>query len=512
MSHKSLKSLLLIFGAMITLIGCGSNSTSAVAVKTPSPQKTNIIYILADDMGYGDLGAYGQEKILTPNIDKLALEGIKFTQHYSGSTVCAPSRSVLLTGLHSGHTQVRGNYTLGGYNRWGKNIEQGQIPLKSGTQTIANMLQNAGYTTAVIGKWGLGGPTNNIGPNDFGFDYFYGYLDQKWAHNYYPPHVWENKEKVVLDNEFFIPHALIAKTSTKAKDYKQYMGNDYAPELMTDAALKFIDRNADKPFFLYYSALQPHAAIQIPDEDLKPYDDKAWLEPAMDMTKKVYTPHPRPRAARAAMITDLDRDVGLMLQRLEELGLADNTLVIFASDNGPTGAGGQDLAFFNSTKGLKGEKRDLYEGGIRVPMIARWPGKIPANTTTDVISAFWDIAPTLAQVAQVPGLTRVDGMSLIPYMQEPNKTSDERVMYWEFSEKLRGSHGQQAIRLGQWKAVKRNAIADANAPIELYNLTDDIGETNNVAAKHPEIVAKMKKLMTTQRTPTPVEKWQFPTH
>ncbi|MDX1740653.1 MAG: arylsulfatase, partial [Rhodothermales bacterium] len=355
------------------------------------PDRPNIIYILADDLGYAELGSYGQTRIRTPHLDDLAREGIRFTQHYSGSPVCAPSRATLLTGLHTGHAQVRDNYELGGFL---DEEERGQLPLEPGTVTLGTLLQEHGYTTAIIGKWGLGGPGSAGVPNNQGFDYFYGYLDQKQAHNYYPTHLWRNAEWDTLRNEYFHPHQRIDDEPADPSGYDSYKGVDYAPDLMTEEALGFIRDQRDGPFFLYLAYPIPHVALQVPDESLAEYD----FEETPYLGERGYLPHPRPRAAYAAMISRMDGYVGRVIALLRELGLDRNTLVVFSSDNGPTFNGGTDSDFFASAGPLRGLKTEVYEGGIRVPMIAWWPGRIAAGSVTDHVSAFWDVLPTVAEV------------------------------------------------------------------------------------------------------------------
>ena len=469
-----------------------------------SERLPNIIYILADDLGYGDVGAYGQTRIRTPNIDNLARQGLKFTQHYAGSTVCAPSRASLLTGQHTGHVQIRGNAERGGFL---DEEEFGQHPLEPETPTIATMLKAAGYQTAAIGKWGLGGPGSGSEPGDHGFDHFFGYLDQKQAHNYYPTHLWRNGERVPLNNRFFIPHAELAETSQVAEDYQLYMGEDYAPDFITAEALDYVRSSVDEPFFLYLAYVAPHAALQVPDESLREYDDLNWDEPEMQVVD--YTPHPRPRAARAAMISHMDRDIGRLVALLETLELADNTLIIFSSDNGPSYEGGADLDFFRSSGQLRGGKRDLSEGGIRVPMIAAWPGRIAANTVTESVSAFWDVAPTLAEVAGADMFPGGDGQSFLPVLLGQEESGREQPLYWEFSNKRRGYHGAQAVRIGHWKGIRLDGIANRAAPIRLYDLRSDQAEQYDVAADHPQVVRQMEEVMAARSTAL-LEQWEFP--
>jgi arylsulfatase A-like enzyme len=422
------------------------------------PKPPNVIFILADDLGYGDLGCYGQKQIQTPNIDRMAAEGMRFTQFYAGSTVCAPSRCCLMTGLHTGHTVIRGN---------------AQVPLRPDNVTVAKVLKTAGYTTALVGKWGLGEADSTGIPNRQGFDYFFGYLNQVHAHNYYPEFLWRNQEKVPLDGN-------VVKKGVAAQRAQ------YSHDLFTREALAFLDRSKEKPFFLYLAYTIPHAnneagkaGMEVPSDE--PYSDRSW---------------PQPQKNHAAMITRLDRDIGQLLRRLKDLGLDDQTLVFFSSDNGPHKEGGGDPAFFHSSGPLRGFKRAMYEGGIRVPMIARWPGRIKAGTVSDQVGAFWDVLPTVAELAGAKAPAGLDGISLVPTLlgqqQAGREQPQHEFLYWEFHE--RGS--KQAVRMGDWKAVRLKL----GAPLELYNLKTDIGETTDVAAKHPEVVARIEAYLKTART------------
>jgi len=452
----------------------------------------NIILIMADDLGYNELGSYGQEIIRTPNLDRLASEGMRFTQHYAGSPVCAPSRCVLLTGMHTGHAFVRDNYELGGYT---DEEEGGQLALLPGTITIGRMLQDRGYATAIIGKWGLGGPGSEGVPNNQGFDYFYGYLCQKQAHNYYPSHLWENDRWDTLNNKFFMAHQRFKGDPTNPEDFKKYSGKDYSMDKMMEKATVFINNNKDKPFFLYLPLTVPHLALQVPDESLEEYvgqfPDSAYLG------DKGYLPHFNPRATYAAMITRMDAEIGKILLLLEENGLAENTLVIFTSDNGPTygGIGGSDTEFFKSTGALRGLKGSVYEGGIRVPLIVRWPGNIQEGISTDHISAFQDIMPTLADISGAPLPEHLDGISFAPLLFSQDQPQ-HNYLYWEFP----AYGGQQALRYGKWKVVRQRLKKVPGAAIELYNLEIDIGETTDISVQHPEIVDELRQMMRSART------------
>ena len=424
-------------------------------------RKPNIIYIMADDLGYGDLSCYGQQKFKTPNLDRMAAEGQLFTQHYAGSTVCAPSRCSLMTGLHTGHCIVRGN----------KEYEpEGQHPLPAETQTIAKMLQQAGYKTGATGKWGLGGPGSVGGPNRQGFDYWYGYLCQRQAHFYYQDHLWENTGRIEL------PGNREGKKET------------FTHDLITEKALDFIKHNKDNPFFLYVPFTIPHAELAVPDDDLKKFEG-AFPETPYEGAH--YGSHKTPHAAFAGMVTRMDRDVGKILDMLVELRIDKNTIVTFTSDNGPHKEGGHDPWFFDSNGPLRGEKRDLYEGGIRVPFIAWWPGKIQPGSTTDHISAFWDFMPTACDLAGIQAPKNIDGLSYLPAMVgDKGLQKQHEFLYWEFYE----GGSKQAVRFGDWKAVQFNELGKADGPVELYNLRTDLGEEKNVAANFQDIVTKAKQL------------------
>ncbi len=443
--------------------------------------KPNIVYILADDLGYGDLSCYGQEKFKTPNIDKMAAEGMLFTQHYAGTTVCAPSRSSLMTGQTTGHTFIRGN------KEW---QPEGQYPLESRAVTIAEILKAAGYTTGGFGKWGLGYIGTEGDPNNQGFDEFYGYNCQRMAHNYFPGHLWDNNKKVIL------------KKNTGDKFVT------YAPELIHKRALKFIEKNSDKPFFLYYPTTIPHAELLLPGKNIEQFRGKFLPERKYKgaefgdkrFREGAYGSQAECHAAFVAMVTLLDKQVGEVLAKLKELGLDKNTLVIFTSDNGPHKEGGADPDYFNSNGIYKGYKRDLYEGGIREPMIAWWPGKIKAGTTSNYVSAFWDMMPTFAEMAGVKPPENIDGISMLPTLLGEKGQKQHDYLYWEFHE----LGGRKAIRKGDWKLVSYNVDKPEITTIELYNLKTDPGEENNVAKDHPDIVKQLMQLMASARTQSKV--------
>ena len=453
--------------AAFTLPGC----TSLSARSSAAWRKPNIVYILADDLGYAEVGCYGQKKIKTPNIDKLAVEGMKFTQHYSGNPVCAPSRCTLMTGLHTGHSQVRGNKQVGGQEGWklGSTIG-GQWPLEEGTVTVAKILKDAGYATGAFGKWGLGRVGTTGEPAKQGFDRFYGYNCQRQAHTFYPNHLWsDNKIEWIEAN----------------KNGKEEI---YSHDLIAEQALKFVKANKDKPFFLYVPFTIPHVALQVPEDSLAEYKGK-WPDPPYD-GKKGYIPHEHPRACYAGMVTRMDKDVGRIMSLLEDLGLADNTLVIFTSDNGPTYAGGADSAFFESAGPLRGLKGSVYEGGIRVPFIARWPGKIKPGSETNHVSAFWDFLPTACEIIGAEPPADIDGISYLPtLLGKRRKQKQHDHLYWELG-------GRQGIRMGDWKLVRTRP----GRKIELYNLAKDIGEQKDVGKENPKILAKMTEMLTTART------------
>ncbi|MCH2182374.1 MAG: arylsulfatase [Mariniblastus sp.] len=423
----------------------------------------NIVYILADDLGYGDLGCYGQQKFETPHIDRLAKSGMKFTQHYSGSTVCAPSRCALMTGLHTGHAQVRGNREV---------KPEGQAPMADGTVIIPTLLKQAGYVSGMFGKWGLGAPGSTSDPANF-FDEVYGYNCQREAHDFYPRHLWHNRQKIPLD------------------------GETYSHDLIMDQALKFIRTNKDRPFFCYMPITIPHAAMQAPPALHEKYRQR-FPQFENKVGKYAGKEVPNPVAAFPAMVEHLDQGVGQVLALLKELGIAENTLVIFTSDNGPHREGGHDPNFWDSNGPLRGIKRDLYEGGIRAPMIACWPREIKAGSTSDHISAFWDMLPTFCQMAGVEAPQGLDGISMMPTFRGEQQPAHD-YLYWEFGP--RG--GWQAIRQGNFKAVRGNLRKNPDAPIELYDLSRDLGEKSNVAADYPGKVAEMEILFDQAREVSP---------
>jgi len=437
----------------------------------PFPQRRappNILLIQADDLGYGDLSVYGQGRFQTPSLDRLAREGIRFTQYYAGSTVCAPSRTALMTGLHTGHAWIRGN---------------GDIPLRDEDTTVAMSLRDDGYRTAVIGKWGLGGPKTSGQPDRKGFEYSFGFLDHRHAHRQYTDHLYRNAERVETD-----------------------VNREYVNDLFTTETAGFIERSDPRPFFVYLNYTVPHAELRVPSDSLDPIkgrfpetpfvNDKADARQtgaAIDAESLGYRSQPTPRAAFAAMITRMDRDIGRLLDLIRARGLEQRTLVMFISDNGPHREGGADPDFFKSSGGLRGIKRDLYEGGIRVPMIARWIGTIPGGRVSDHVWAHWDVFPTLAELAGAKTPSGVDGVSMARALRGETQPG-QNFLYWEFHE--RGF--QQAVRMGRWKAVRLKT----GEPLELYDLVADHTEQHNIARSHPEIVEKIEAYLKTARTPS----------
>ncbi len=445
------------------------NTLVASAQDSVAQTKPNMIYLLLDDAGYADLSCYGQKRFTTPNIDQLSSEGMRFTQHYSGSTVCAPTRCSLMTGLHTGHTYVRGNREV---------QPEGQAPLPKDIATIPRILKQAGYVTGAFGKWGLGAPKSTSDPATH-FDDFFGYNCQRQAHNYYPTHLWSNETKVPLD------------------------GNTHTADLIMDRAIEFIETNHDRPFFLFLPVTIPHAAMHATKEYREPFE-KQFPQFAEKVGRYANTETKNPIAAFAGMMTQVDAHVGQMMERLKELGIDEHTLVMISSDNGPHREGGHDPFFFDSNGPLRGHKRDLYEGGVRAPLIARWPGKIPGGTTSDHVSAHWDLLPTFCELAGLdpPGTT--DGISMVnELMGRTAQQTKHRYLYWEFYEQ----GGKRAARFGNWKAVQTNLNKQTNPPVELYDLKTDIGEQNNIAKDHLDQVELARQIFEEAHEPSPF--WTF---
>jgi arylsulfatase A-like enzyme len=463
--------------------------------------KPNIIYIYADDLGIGEIGAYGQKKIKTPNLDKMSAEGMRFTQHYTGSPVCAPARCMLLTGRHGGHAYIRGNYELGGFE---DHQEGGQMPLPEGTNTIAHLLKKAGYHTGAIGKWGLGIYGTTGSPDLQGFDYFYGYLDQKQAHNHYPTHLWKNGKWESLDNPRILVHRKINPEENQPDSFLQFTGKVFAAERMMQQTTDFIRQHNKEPFFLYLPYTLPHLSLQAPAEDVNGYS-RQWTEKPY-RGELGYSSALYPRATYAAMISYLDKMVGNVFNVLKELGLDKNTLVMFSSDNGATfNVGGVDTSFFNSNGGYRGYKMDLYEGGIRSPLIAWWPGKVPAGKVQEHITAQFDMIATLADIAGVEAPAN-DGLSFLPALFGKEKIIPQRpYLYFEYPEK----GGQLAIRMGKWKGVKTGMKKNKNAGWELYNLETDPGEKINIASLHSNILQQFDAIVLKEHRRAHVKEWEF---
>ena len=451
-----------IFPALLASIFC-------VFVHADEARKPNIVYILLDDAGYGDLSCYGQTKFETPNIDKLAQEGMRFTQHYSGSTVCAPTRCSLMTGLHTGHAFVRGNREV---------KPEGQAEMPADLVTIPRLLKKAGYATGCFGKWGLGSPGSASDPSDH-FDTFFGYNCQREAHNYYPTHLWRNKTKINMD------------------------GETHTSPVIHEASLQFIRDHKDEPFFVFLSVTIPHAAMHAPESYVAPFREK--FSQFENVIGKYAGPQVKnPVAAFAGMMTLMDEEVGEVMALIKELSLDENTLVMLTSDNGPHKEGGHKPDFFDSNGPLKGHKRDLYEGGIRAPLIARWPGQIAAGSESALVSAHWDMLPTFCELGGVTPTVDTDGISMLNELKgDSANQAKHEYLYWEFYDR----EGRKAVRFGDWKAVQYEINRNPDAPIEIYHLENDIGEEHDVAAENPAQVAKAKAYMKEAHTPSPL--WKF---
>lgn len=478
----------LFLACLGTVFASSSQSTLEASDRPP-----NIIFILADDLGFQELGCFGQQKIRTPNLDRLASRGIKLVQHYSGNAVCAPSRCVLMTGKHPGHAWVRDNSEM---------QPEGQKPIPDSEVTIAEILRQHGYATGAFGKWGLGGPGSEGEPVRQGFDRFFGYNCQRHAHSYYPDYLWDNDKRISLTNVPAIPgHAKLAANAdaTDPSSYNAFKGNDYAPDRIRDAAVDFMRTNKDRPFFLYFPSTLPHVALHVPDNELQPYLKLGWIDPPFSAAKGGYTPHFTPRAAYAAMISRLDHDAGVLIDELQTLGLTENTLIVFSADNGTTHLAEEvDVPFFNSVGNLRGLKGSLYEGGVRVPTIVSWPGHIAEGTESNYVSGFEDWMPTLFAAAGSPlsPPAGIDGINLLPLLTG-KEMPDRPFLYREFP----GYGGQQSLRKGPWKLV-RQQLNKGNVVSELYNMDDDPTESKDVANEHPQIVKDLTELMMAQRTPS----------
>ena len=471
---KRINSALLLAGGAVATASC------AGATAPEAPKSPNIVFILADDLGWGDLSCYGQQRFQTPNIDALAANGIRFTQCYSGTTVSAPSRSCLITGTHSGHTAIRGNLELD---------PEGQFPLPEGSASIFQDLKSAGYMTGAFGKWGLGFIGSTGDPQQQGVDRFFGYNCQLLAHSYYPDHLWDNDERIELDIDL------------------PYGTGVYAPDLIHQKALDFLDSAAvsGKPFFMWYPTTIPHAELLVPEDSIirryrgiypeTPYhgtDDGPFFRHGG------YCSQEAPHATFAAMVARLDWYVGDIVQRLKDLGVYDNTLIIFASDNGPHKEGGADPDFFDSNGPWRGYKRDVYEGGIRVPMIVSWPGHVAPGGESDFLCSFWDLMPTFRELTAAAPTEGLDGVSILPLLEGRDGQQEHEWLYFEFQE----LGGRQAVRCGPWKLVHLDIRSDAPR-YELYNLDEDPGETNDLSAAYPEMLAQLQEIMLSAHIPNP---------
>ncbi|MFV0505733.1 MAG: arylsulfatase [Bacteroidales bacterium] len=456
------------FTTLLLLVFLCSCAPKNIVKQQTKNVKPNIVFILADDLGYGDLGCYGQTKIQTPNIDELARTGVRFTRHYSGSTVCAPSRCVLMTGLHTGHSYIRGNQ---------EHKPEGQAPIPANTLTMAEILQQNGYATGAFGKWGLGYPGSEGDPNNQGFDEFYGYNCQRIGHNYYPYHLWHNQEKIALEGNIGTGKG------------------QYAPELINNQALKFIEDNKDKPFFLYYPTIIPHAELFAPEKNMAKYRGKLdpeknynGVDSGASFKNGGYGSQPECHAAFAGMVDCFDEYVGNIVKKLDDLGLRENTIIFVTSDNGSHLEGGADPDFFNSAGGLRGYKRDLFEGGIRTPMIINYDTKYSPSTNKH-ISAFWDILPTIADMTGIKLEAEIDGISFLPTLEGKSKQKKHDYLYWEFPV----GGGRIAVLDGNMKYVKYNATQKNRVKEMLFDLSVDESEKNDISKDNPEIMDKMRK-------------------
>ena len=464
------------------------------------PNRPNIIYIYADDLGYGELGCYGQEKIKTPHLDRMASEGMVFTHHYTGAPVCAPARCMLMTGQHAGHSYIRGNYELG---EFADSLEGGQMPLPPGILTLPSMLKKKGYTTALCGKWGLGMPHNSGSPLKHGFDYYYGYLDQKQAHNHYPAHLWENDLQDTLDNAEIYVHKPLNPETARDQDFEYFTGRTYAPQKITEKAVEFIRTHKKKPFFLYLPYTLPHLSLQAPPEYVSLYRGK--FEESPYHGERGYASTRYPRSTYAGMVTCLDDQAGIILRTLEEEDLSRHTIVMFSSDNGATFTGGADTYFFNSQGILRGNKMDLYEGGIRIPFMVRWPGKVRAGSGSTHISTQYDLMATLADITR-SDIDETDGISFLPELRGRNeKQRAHQYLYFEYPEK----GGQVAVRMKNWKGVRTNVRENPDAPWEIYNLESDPSERINVAEEHPELTEQFNNIQQKEHRNAHIREWEF---
>ncbi len=514
---KSINTIMLLLPALffgLMMSSCKDNTEAEVKTEKP-----NIIYILADDLGYGELGTYGQEKIETPHIDALAKNGMLFTQHYTGAPVCAPARYMLMTGKHSGHAYIRGNdeWNERG-NVWNykavvlDSTLEGQRPIPSSTVLFPKLLKENGYTTGMVGKWGLGAPHTDAIPTKMGFDFFYGYNCQRQAHTYYPVHLYKNENRVHLNNDTIPPSKKLAEGAdpNDPSNYKDYNLNDYTPDLMFDEMLGFISENKENPFFFYWATPIPHNPIQAPQKWVDYYKEKFGKEEPY-LGEIGYYPHQNPRAGYAAMISYLDENVGKLVEHLKKNGLYENTIIMFTSDNGVTYSGGTDGEFFDSS-GIFGEeygrgKGFVYEGGIRVPMIASWPNHIKPGSTTNHISAQYDLMATLLDLNNIENPDKTDGISFLPTLLGQENQSEHDFLFWEYPE----YGGQVAIRIGDWKVIRQNLKNPKKEPtLELYDLSIDPEELNNIAHQHPEIIEKAANIFKDEHVDAEIERFRIP--
>jgi arylsulfatase len=468
-------------------VTCLLVAAPSISAEPRGVSRPNIVLIMADDLGYAELGCYGQQKIKTPNIDAMAAEGMRFTQHYTSAPVCAPARCCLMTGRHAGHALVRDNAERHPPDYLFGDTFGGQYPLPADTVTMARVLQQAGYVTGAFGKWGLGGVGTSGDPLNQGFDRFFGYNCQRHAHNLYPTYLVDDRRQRMLSG-----------------NTAGVTGETYAPQQVADEMLAFVRAHRERPFFVYYPTVIPHLALQVPEAELAAYRGQ-W--PETPYTGKSYQPHPTPRAAYAAMISFFDKQVGRLLSLLKELELDDRTIVLLTSDNGTTHLAEQvDAEFFESVGSLRGLKGSVYEGGIRVPLVARWPGRIQPGTQSDLLAAHYDLLPTLLDVAGLTPPVDTDGLSYLPtLLGRPDQQRRHAFLLWDFA----GYGGQLAVRHGRWKGIWRDLRKNPDAPMELYDLVADVGETKNVAGEHPEVVAKLEEILRQARQRPQERAFQF---
>lgn len=502
--------------SMVALTGTLPASGAQPKTEAKKDKRPNIIYILADDLGRAELGSYGQQLIETPNLDALAKGGIRFTNHYSGTAVSAPSRCVLFTGLHTGHAYIRGNDEGAERgNVWdfaaasADSTLEGQRPVPANTIMIPKALKQGGYTTACIGKWGLGFPGSVSTPNKMGFDFFYGYNCQRQSHTYYPLFLYRNEAREYIPNELVVPGTKLDKGADPkdVKSYAKYTQQTYTPDLMYNEILKFVQRSKEEPFALFWTTPVPHVPLQAPERWVQYYVDKFGDEEPY-LGQKGYFPCRYPRATYAAMVSYWDEQIGGLIAELKKQGIYENTIIMFTSDNGPTFNGGSDSPWFDSAKPFKSEHRwgkgSLREGGIRTPLLVSWPKKIKKGSSSEVLSAFWDMMPTFCDIASVPS-PQTDGISLLPTLTGQPQKQQHDFLYWEYCE----AGGEKAVRMGQWKGYVQS-ILKGNREIELYNLELDPREQTNVARYHPEIVERIKEIMKKEHTDAELTQFNMP--